>query len=126
MSKLFKTSRGNTVDLDKLRLANENVIAVGNMKTNARGDVIGRNGQVLATRNQAADKAFASTGSIQAAAPQRTTSPAPYSASAPVALSPQQLNDAIAPLVNPNYKPEPITADIPAPITEKPGKSGSK
>jgi hypothetical protein len=35
-----------------LRLANESVIAIGNMKTNARGDQLGAGGKVVKTRAQ--------------------------------------------------------------------------
>lgn len=41
---------GKPVDMDMLRLSNEDVIAVGNMKTNARGDQLGKGGQVVRTR----------------------------------------------------------------------------
>lgn len=52
MANNHRTSNGRTVDMDKIRLANEEVIAVGNMKVNARGDQLGTGGQVIATRNQ--------------------------------------------------------------------------
>jgi hypothetical protein len=47
-----RTARGEPVDMDVLRLANENVIAVGNMRTNARGDELGPGGKVVKTRAQ--------------------------------------------------------------------------
>ena len=52
MATTHRTSRGEVVDMDMLRLANESVIAVGNMKTNARGDELGPGGKVLKTRAQ--------------------------------------------------------------------------
>jgi len=52
MANIHKTSRGEIVDMDMLRLSNESVIAIGNMKTNARGDELGRGGQVVKTRAQ--------------------------------------------------------------------------
>ena len=52
MAKTYKTAMGKSVDIDMLRLANESVIAVGNMRTNARGDELGPGGKVLRTRNQ--------------------------------------------------------------------------
>ena len=45
--KLYRTMQGRMVDIEKLRSANESVQAVGNMNVNARGDVIGPNGQVV-------------------------------------------------------------------------------
>ena len=53
MANIHKTSRGEVVDMDMLRLSNEQVIAIGNMKTNARGDELGKGGQVVKTRAQA-------------------------------------------------------------------------
>jgi hypothetical protein len=41
MSKdVYKTAQGKSVDMGALRLQNENVRAVGNMKVNARGDQV--------------------------------------------------------------------------------------
>lgn len=48
----YKTAMGKAIDIDSLRVANENVIAVGNMKTNARGDELGAGGQIVKTRSQ--------------------------------------------------------------------------
>ena len=37
---IYKSSRGKTVDMGALRLKNEQTVAVGNMKVNARGDAV--------------------------------------------------------------------------------------
>lgn len=47
-----KTASGKFIDMDKLRLKNEDVIAVGNMRTNARGDELGPGGKIIKTRNE--------------------------------------------------------------------------
>lgn len=52
MSKVYRTSRGEGLDIDMLRLANENTIAIGNMRTNARGDELGPGGKIVRTRAQ--------------------------------------------------------------------------
>jgi len=52
MSKLYRSAQGRVVDIEKLRLANEDSIAVGNMRVNARGDQLGPGGKVIKTRNQ--------------------------------------------------------------------------
>ena len=52
MVKKYKTANGKLVDLDGLRLKNEDTIAVGNMRINARGDELGPGGQVVKTRNE--------------------------------------------------------------------------
>jgi hypothetical protein len=55
MARIYTTAHGKTVDIERLRTANEEVIAVGNMKVNARGDKLGGGGQVAETRNQIQD-----------------------------------------------------------------------
>lgn len=55
MKKVYRTALGKTIDMDNLRLANEETIAIGNMKVNARGDELGAGGQVVRTRNQVMD-----------------------------------------------------------------------
>jgi hypothetical protein len=52
MAKVYRTAMGKAVDIDGLRLVNEHVIAVGNMKVNARGDELGPGGKVVKTRDQ--------------------------------------------------------------------------
>jgi hypothetical protein len=52
MAKMYKTANGKLVDMDMLRLKNEDTIAVGNMRTNARGDELGPGGKVVRTRNE--------------------------------------------------------------------------
>jgi hypothetical protein len=59
MTKVYKTARGKTIDMDKVKLANETVNAVGNMKVNARGDRLGGGGKVIAGRNQVMDQVYA-------------------------------------------------------------------
>lgn len=59
MSKLYKTARGKSVDFDKIKLSNESVAAVGNMKVNARGDLLGAQGTIAAGRNQIMDQVYA-------------------------------------------------------------------
>lgn len=38
--KTYKTAQGKTVDMGRLVLQNEQTRAVGNMKVNARGDIV--------------------------------------------------------------------------------------
>lgn len=52
MAKQYRSAMGKVVDLDALRLANENTIALGNMRVNARGDELGPGGKVVRTRSQ--------------------------------------------------------------------------
>jgi hypothetical protein len=52
MASQHRTARGIPVDIDRLRLANETSIAVGNMRVNARGDQLGPGGKIVKTRAQ--------------------------------------------------------------------------
>jgi hypothetical protein len=58
MGRVYKTAQGKAVDMDHMRLKNEDTIAVGNMKVNARGDQLGPGGQVIKGRNQVADQQY--------------------------------------------------------------------
>ena len=48
--RMYRTMQGRMVDIEKLRVANEGVQAVGNMNVNARGDVLGAGGQVVTSK----------------------------------------------------------------------------
>ena len=52
MANVRRTAMGAKIDMDMLRLSNETTIAVGNAKTNARGDELGSGGKVVKTRAQ--------------------------------------------------------------------------
>lgn len=55
MARIYTSAHGKSIDIDRLRVANEETIAVGNMKVNARGDKLGTGGTVAETRNQVQD-----------------------------------------------------------------------
>ena len=48
--KMYRTMQGRMVDIDKLRSSNLETPAVGNMGVNARGDVLGKNGQIIKSK----------------------------------------------------------------------------
>ena len=52
MAANHRTARGLPIDMDRIRLANETTIAVGNMNVNARGDQLGPGGKIIKTRAQ--------------------------------------------------------------------------
>ena len=58
MSRVYKTAKGKSIDIDRLKLSNETAIAVGNMKVNARGDLLGSRGQVSLGRNTRMDEVY--------------------------------------------------------------------
>jgi len=49
---VYKTANGKLVDMGALRLPNENVRAVGNMKVNARGDILDSTNRVVKSKPQ--------------------------------------------------------------------------
>lgn len=48
---IYRSANGKQVDMGALRLRNENTRAVGNMKVNARGDLVDDRNQVVATKS---------------------------------------------------------------------------
>lgn len=56
--KMHRTAAGRMVDIEALRLANEGVIAIGNMNTNARGDELGPGGRVVKTKSERMNEAY--------------------------------------------------------------------
>ena len=57
---IYKTALGKPIDMDALRVQQESAVAVGNMKTNARGDELGPGGVVVRTRDQVMKEYYAS------------------------------------------------------------------
>ena len=49
---VYKSARGKPVDMGALRLKNEKERAVGNMKVNARGDLVNEQNQPVQSRPQ--------------------------------------------------------------------------
>lgn len=49
---VYRTANGKQIDMRALALKNETVRAVGNMKVNARGDVVDDGNQVIKTKPQ--------------------------------------------------------------------------
>lgn len=50
----YRSSRGTPIDLDALRMKQETNISVGNTRTNARGDVLGKGGKIEKSVDQVA------------------------------------------------------------------------
>lgn len=55
---IHRSANGRPVDMGSLRLKNENVRAVGNMKVNARGDLVDDKNQVITPKNQQVNQAY--------------------------------------------------------------------
>jgi len=52
MKRIYKTANGKQVNLDAIIAQNEDTIAVGNMKVNARGDQLGPGGKIDIPRDK--------------------------------------------------------------------------
>jgi hypothetical protein len=52
MKRVYTTANGRRINLDAIISQNEESIAVGNMKTNARGDELGPGGKIERKRNE--------------------------------------------------------------------------
>ena len=51
---MVKSAKGQEVAFEALRAKNEKMVAIGNAKMNARGDLLGKNGQIVKTREEIA------------------------------------------------------------------------
>lgn len=58
MGKIYKTAQGKSLDLEQLKLRNELIPAVGNMRVNARGDQLGPGGKVVKSREEMLDQHY--------------------------------------------------------------------
>jgi len=47
---VYRSMQGKEVDMHKLVMQNEMTVAVGNVRVNARGDELGRGGQIIRKR----------------------------------------------------------------------------
>lgn len=52
MPSVYRTALGKQIDIDKVRLLNEETPAIGNMRVNARGDALGRDGQIQESKDE--------------------------------------------------------------------------
>lgn len=48
----YKTATGRFLDIGALKIQQEKTIAVGNSKQNARGDILGKGGEITRTRDE--------------------------------------------------------------------------
>ena len=78
MAGIYKTAKGQTIDMDRLRLQNETAIAVGNTGTNARGDQLGKGGVIIKTKAQIMQEYYASNMAVADSTPlDLSVTPAP-------------------------------------------------
>ena len=60
-SRIYRSAQGREVDMGKLMLQNEMTRAVGNMKVNARGDMVDDMNQVISTKAEQVNKQYNKT-----------------------------------------------------------------
>jgi hypothetical protein len=96
MGKIYRTAQGRQLDMETIRLQNEFVPALGNMRVNARGDQLGPGGQIIKTREMIMDEYYTSQASAADNIPQQgnipTRSPARRQSS-PLPTSSRKANE---------------------------------
>lgn len=65
MARIYRSAQGKQVDMERLRLQNELIPAVGNMRVNARGDQLGPGGKVVQTREEMLDDYYKKNTSLR-------------------------------------------------------------
>jgi hypothetical protein len=95
MANVRRTAMGGAIDMDRLRLTNENTIAIGNARTNARGDQLGPGGKVIKTRAQLQQEYY------------KLNTPVADN-DTPVAESTSAVNQPVIPLLQPTAEDTPV------------------
>jgi len=90
MSKVTVTANGSAIDMEAIRLKNEQTVAVGNMRVNARGDELSpTTGQVTRSRNDRMTDYYRLQGTVPTKRARNTVAePEPVVAAAPASASP--------------------------------------
>lgn len=70
---VYRTAQGKTIDMGALKLQNESERAVGNMKVNARGDVLNSENETIARRADQVSKQYQKTRLDRSPVTQHTT-----------------------------------------------------
>ena len=75
MGKIYRTAQGRSLDMETIRLQNELVPALGNMRVNARGDQLGPGGKIIKTREMIMDEYYKASPAPLENIPQQSTIP---------------------------------------------------
>lgn len=127
MARIYTTAHGKQIDMDRLRVANEETIAVGNMKVNARGDKLGNGGEVAQTRNQVQDNYNKLYTPVPQESPDDIVKPQKAKITAPIEESIPAPTDTAEPSVVPNLRSQ-LAQSIatPAVVKQEPIKDPRK
>jgi len=106
--KMYRTMQGKMIDIEKLRAANEDTRAIGNMNVNARGDELGIKGQIVKPKSEVMQKYYEAPRGKVDDTPTRNRAPAP--SKTPPAPTPQtkavEVKTAPTPKVTKQVKPK--------------------
>lgn len=75
MGKIYRTAQGRSLDMESIRLQNELVPALGNMRVNARGDQLGPNGKIVKSREMIMDEYYKTRAAPTDNIPQQSSIP---------------------------------------------------
>ena len=75
MGKIYRTAQGRSLDMETIRLQNELVPALGNMRVNARGDQLGPGGKIIKTREMIMDEFYKASPAPVENIPQQSAIP---------------------------------------------------
>jgi len=117
--RMYRTMQGRMVDIEKLRAANESVQAVGNMNVNARGDVLGANGQVVTPKEQIIKKYYEQPKGMVSDTPSRGK-PMPAPKAEPVKTVQKMTPVAAKPAPKKTVAPQPKKVEVKPVETSKP------
>jgi len=110
--RMYRTMQGRMVDIEKLRAANENVQAVGNMNVNARGDILGPSGQIVTKKETVIQKYYEQPKGMVDDTPARVKpAPAPKT-------PPKQTVQTMTPVTKTEVKQQPAPEPVVAPKVE--------
>jgi len=110
--KMYRTMQGRMIDIEKLRAANESTPAVGNMKVNARGDILGVGGQVVTPKETIMRKYYEQPkGMVDDTPTKNKPTPAPT-------VEPVKTVQKITPVAKKTVAPAPKKAVAPEPVVE--------
>lgn len=62
--KIYRTNKGKPLDMEAMRIANEKTIAAGNMKVNAKGDIV-QGGRIVKSAKDRVAPSYQSTTQIK-------------------------------------------------------------
>ena len=117
--RMYRTMQGRMVDIEKLRAANESVQAVGNMNVNARGDVLGANGQVVTPKEQIIKKYYEQPKGMVSDTPSKGK-PIPAPKAEPVKTVQKMTPVASKPAPKKTVAPQPKKVEVKPVETSKP------